>query len=472
MFKFSDFLIFCSGANRHYLDQCPNERHKFYPIGLSILVTTSLAMISMYYAANMIFGKSEQGNINQGFIILFSIFWGVAIFSIDWGLVKTMRKPREERSFLRELVTPPVLFRIAVAIIISFSISRPIEVAIYEKRLKAQVGMDQLAFIQQEIDRRAQENKEQLFSPLDSLKNDNEKITKIIADGPQSLTFKENSEALKICRDEYTSLKANNNNKINNLRGSNRRIRNDPSSYDTIYQKLTKDALRQIRKNDNEIESLKKMIDSKDDSCQVILNKMNKESDAHSEKFGKLIDSNAQMDTLLRGKLASKLNKDSLVVKEIEDKAKISFDPQNPGLITSLESLANFEKTPEGKKVWIVRLILLLIFICIDTAPIVVKVLTKRGPYEEILEAEEEKMRYLATAEKNANMLLISNIAAAQNRILRHAVNRYENEELERLRQEPSYFREIVQKDSSESGAQSNQNISSHSNNASNSTEA
>lgn len=471
MFKFSDFLIFCSGANRHYLDQCPNERHKFYPIGLSILVTTSLAIISMYYAANLIFGKSGNDNMNQWAILAFSLFWGVAIFSIDWGLVKTMRKSKDGKNFFVELLRPAVIFRILVAVVISVSISRPIELAIYEKRLKLQIVEDR----DKRLDRKQKEiqtTDNKLFgNPINAANERQDSIIDLKEKGPNTLTFRKNTDNYENCQVELENTRKINQNKINNLNAQNRSILNNPLYKDDINNLPTKDAKNLVNRNNSIIRVLQNEIKNKSRECQLILDMINKEKASFDSSLSVIEKNiNAQLDDLNEER-EKRRKSDSLAKSLLQNEAMISLDPENPGLITSLEALANFEKSEEGRRVKDIRWVLLLIFIFIDTAPIVVKLLTKRGPYEELQEAEEEKMRYLATAEKNANMLLISNIATAQNRILRQAVNRYENEELERLRQEPSYFREIVQTDSSESGAQSNQNSSSQSNNPSNSTE-
>lgn len=440
--RFSDLLILFSGANPNYLEQCPNERQKFLPIGLSIFVTTLLAIISMYYAANLIFSGMNSGN-KHVFIILFSLFWGLAIFSIDWGLVKTMKKRKKERSFLLKLLTVPVLFRLAVAVLISFSISRPLELAIYEQRLKAQIEADKQEFIRQETNKR----KAELLSiqeSLDTLLLKGEEIVGGQLEGPKSELFQGNMEEYKKCNGELTTLQKRNQIKINNLNTNIRNIKKDPAYKDAINFKLTKDALNSIKKYENSIYRFRIEVDKKKKACLGFLQIANREAERINETWQ---GREKRISTLFEDQLKLKKEKekqDSIVAVEIRQKADISFNSDNPGLITSLAALANFEKTPEGEDVWIVRIILLLIFICIDTAPIVVKLLTKYGPYEEMQEADEAKMRYLATAEKNANMLLISNIATAQNRVLRLAIDQYEKEELDNLKSNNGYYKNYV----------------------------
>lgn len=446
MSKFlSNLLIFCSGANRYYLDQCPNERHKFLPIGFSILITTCLASIAMLFAAYSIFGDSVADVV----LIAFSLFWGMAIFSIDWGLVKTMRKPKTERSFLREFFTIPVLFRLAVAVLISYSISRPLEVAIYQKRLKAQIETDRQAYIDQERDKITNRNNATLVGPLDSVTANLKDISNRIAQGPQTESYKQKLSALKECREEYATLKANNQKQIADIYIDIKAIRNDAANYDSEFNRLTRKAESRIAAKRNTIARLRGAIDSKANACQAIQSSMSKEEEAFRGVFKGAEKMNTDRGAVLAKELDIKTLDDSAAMKKILNMALISFDPNSPGLITSLESMANFEQTPAGKHVWIVRLVLLLIFICIDTAPIVVKLLTKRGPYEAIQDAEEERMQYLAMAEKNANILLISNMATAQNRVLRRAIDEYEEEEMENLNKRREHYRTHLQNDQS-----------------------
>lgn len=62
-------------------------------------------------------------------------------------------------------------------------------------------------------------------------------------------------------------------------------------------------------------------------------------------------------------------------------------------LLSRLEALSNItgEKTPAGKKnsAYWSSLLITLLFISLETAPVIVKLLTKRGPYDEILDRIE-----------------------------------------------------------------------------------
>ncbi|MEI2757339.1 MAG: hypothetical protein V9F46_12900 [Chitinophagaceae bacterium] len=69
----SNIVLFCGGANIRFLrtdNNGPNERHKFYPIGLGVIITALLGFISMMFATHSIFGANSFGEE----IVLIPIF--------------------------------------------------------------------------------------------------------------------------------------------------------------------------------------------------------------------------------------------------------------------------------------------------------------------------------------------------------------------------------------------------------------
>jgi len=91
--------------------------------------------------------------------------------------------------------------------------------------------------------------------------------------------------------------------------------------------------------------------------------------------------------------------------------------------------MSNFEERPEGKSVWWVRIILLAIIICIDTAPIVIKWLTKRGIYEDMTENEQDQMSFLSKQENLANKFLIKELSIAQREVMSVAINSWKDQQ-------------------------------------------
>lgn len=440
----SNIVLFCGGVNVNFLrENCPNERHKFYPIGLGVIITSLLGFISMMFATHSIFGANSIGE--EMVLILFSLFWAFAIFTIDWGLIKTMKKQKNEEPTLwnRIKFIFPVLFRFAVAIILSYSISRPMEVKVYEQRLKAQIEKDRQGFITREWDARnkkvlAMENQIAQIGASDNL------LLKQKNDGPKSESFKTNVANKNLCEAEFKLLFATNSRKIAEKDQEKRSTYNSSASYfyeeSTNQKKMYQWAKNKIYSINNvEIPALQREIAQKKKECETLGVKIVDEEKAYKADFDPLLKANNESRQDKIFERDKKQKEDSLALAEIVKASYVSFDTIHPGLITQLESMSNFEKTPEGKSAGWVRLILLLVIICIDTAPIVIKLLTRRGVYEDMQDADEDRMKFLTKQEGYSNNHLITQLSLAQKEILTEAVKRWRNKEKNREGMEDDY---------------------------------
>jgi hypothetical protein len=416
----SNVVLFCSGVNTKFLNEnCPEERHKFYPIGLGVIVTTTLAFISMMFAGNSIFGTDST--LSWIYIFLFSIFWAFAIFMIDWGLVKTMSKPDFSTFSLWDRIKYvfPVLFRVLVALIISFSVSRPLEVKIYEKRLRGQIEKDRLEYISREQKIKKDENEKTYGSSLNKANKTLLEVNDKISKGPENEGYKINLEEFKKCKSEYESLKATNERKISQL----------PTYIDKRIKDRNGD-YRTIKVYNQQITRLRAEINSKSNQCSQIGEKVSDAETQFRDGFKTVQENVATEQQSLASLLAQQRNRDSLDLITITKASYVSFDTIQPGLITQLESMSNYEKTPEGQSAGWVRIILLLVIICIDTAPIVIKLLTKRGNYEIMSENETNKLNFLSTQENISNKHLIKELSIAQREVLNKAIEEWKNQEL------------------------------------------
>jgi hypothetical protein len=124
----TNFLWWCSGAHQELLKQFPSEHSKYWGLGGVILATFVLAALSSGYAIYSVFG-------NWLWTFCFAVIWGLIIFNFDRFLVSTMRKygvsPRKQL-----LMALP---RMALAILIGFTIARPLELKIFEKEINTKV---------------------------------------------------------------------------------------------------------------------------------------------------------------------------------------------------------------------------------------------------------------------------------------------------------------------------------------------
>jgi len=122
------FLWWCSGAYQDLLKDCPSEQTKYAGLGGVLLATFTLAALSAGYAIYSVFN-------NPLWAIVFAIVWGLIIFNFDRFLVSTMRKYGVSLRKQIWMATP----RLALALLIGFTIARPLELKIFEKEIDVQL---------------------------------------------------------------------------------------------------------------------------------------------------------------------------------------------------------------------------------------------------------------------------------------------------------------------------------------------
>lgn len=119
-------LIMLSGARASVLEQCPTERGKFEGIGGAVLTTSTLAVISMWFALSTAIG------VNGYAAVPLALLWGLAIMSLDRWLVTTIPAGGGRRWRL-------ALPRVAMAVLLGFVISTPLVLQIFRAEIDAQI---------------------------------------------------------------------------------------------------------------------------------------------------------------------------------------------------------------------------------------------------------------------------------------------------------------------------------------------
>ncbi|GGA83070.1 DUF4407 domain-containing protein [Puia dinghuensis] len=123
------FLWWCSGAYQGLLKDCPSEQTKYAGLGGVLLATFVLAALSAGYAIYSVFADPVWA-------VLFALIWGLIIFNFDRFLVSTMRKYGVSQRKQLWMAAP----RLALALLIGFTIARPLELKIFEKEIDVQLA--------------------------------------------------------------------------------------------------------------------------------------------------------------------------------------------------------------------------------------------------------------------------------------------------------------------------------------------
>lgn len=108
-------------------------------------------------------------------------------------------------------------------------------------------------------------------------------------------------------------------------------------------------------------------------------------------------------DLLVNDKLRALANQDSLIRSEVSGLAKQKLD----GPASRMEALSRL--TAKSDAIWWANWFILLLFIAVETAPVFVKLISSRGPYDQLLKIEEhgfEAKRIGETARINSELSL------------------------------------------------------------------
>lgn len=138
--KFREFLWFCAGADLQLLRHCPqSERIKEEGIGGVVLATAVLAFLSSSYAFYRIFNPgSDEGTPALAVVssVFFGLIWSMIIFNLDRFIVSSSgHGDGTEKITLGEFIgaTP----RLLMALIIGFTLSKPLEIRVMQSELDA-----------------------------------------------------------------------------------------------------------------------------------------------------------------------------------------------------------------------------------------------------------------------------------------------------------------------------------------------
>jgi len=389
----SRFLCFCSGANLELLDkECPSEISKYASMGATVLFTGIFATISGGYALHRVFVLEENA---IWYSVAFGILWGLMIFNLDRYIVMSMRKEGKPMNEFLQAIP-----RILIALLISIVIAKPLEVKIFESRIARQIYENEQEKLSSDIqafdERHGQTN---LAERIKGIEQKVEALVESRSEDPRSPYFTELLESLRAKESAYGILSIEKSKLMNDLQ----------SKINSIYaneQIITQDSLGRSKKylppsarsrvntlvrtrnaHKNELQSAERKLE--DLKAQVEAARL-----AHRHEVDSLLaDSHSNQDLLA----AKKAKADSVVNLEIEQADEINQVAFSNNFITQLEALGELTNQEdlegEGQRNTILEwtgLFLSLLFLVIELAPVLVKLISKQGTYDRALAASQE----------------------------------------------------------------------------------
>ncbi|MGM0947149.1 MAG: DUF4407 domain-containing protein [Bacteroidota bacterium] len=398
--QFYNLFIWSSGADMEVLEQVPMEKNKFYGIGGTIVFTALMATFAGGYAFYTAFD-------NTFLSVFFGFFWGALIFNLDRYIVSSFGVGDGEKTISRQEIieaTP----RLIMAIILGLVISTPLELKLFESEINAE--------IKRLNDVTTQELEFNFSAQADSL----------------AATYQSEISEL----DE-------------NIQFRNSEIRDLKEKRDIAYEKYMCElngtcgtglpgegpVFREAKENYNRLNGEFQEIEQR-------YNELNQQS---------LEDKRLKQNEIERIRQEAR-NKIASLKTEYESR---------DGLLARLEALGSL--TSKDASLWAAKWLITLLFVFIEIAPILFKMMTERGPYDDIIDFKKhqvkvkqmlltsnineeintevkinsEKSAQKLEAELLANKEVLKKIATAQAEIVSAAIDKWKKEQIKRAKDDP-----------------------------------
>lgn len=518
--RFQTFLWWCGGARIDILKESPSDHAKYFGIGGTVLFTALMATFAGGYAFFTAFDSIFLS-------ILFGLFWGALIFNLDRYIVSSVGRGDGTAKITRdEFFT--ALPRLILAILIAFVVATPLELRVFKKEIDIE--------IQKIIDEKRSElargqdynlNEIQMIkNEIARLRNEEQRIESLFRKDPRI-------DLLEADKSEIQKEEAGIRKEMDPLEGTYRRYSSEADQYKTEYEQASgsgqrdqarrkmEEAERRAVRARESISKLRERLEAKRKELSLKEDEIDKIRRGRMEEYANTLDANrntiekleeqlrniqrmrrgeivryeeiARQYTGLMAQLDALSRLSSRVVRIYNDN-QITSLPRDTSTI-SLDSMATsdtLDYTTEGdppyreadifteKKeltpVFFAKWLITLLFICIEIAPILFKLMTESGPYDDRLEAEKHKslvdmkksnsevneatnMELALMAKKNqsrieaevkANKELLEYIAKAQSEVINLAIDQWKEDQIQKARENPSAFIKIKDEEKNE----------------------
>jgi len=301
-----DFFLFCSGVEASVLEKCPTDRNKYAGIGATVFFTGVLAFFSSGYALFTVFDSYLLA-------VAFGLVWGLMIFNLDRYIVMSMKS---NGKWWRDLF---VAFpRFVLAVLLAMVISKPLELKIFEKEIRAE-----MVVMEQEI-------------------------------------FKQQEERVQ---ERYRG-------QIEDLRGQISVLKNEIATKTAVRDSLARVAVQEA--------------DGTGGSRQRNLGPIYRaKKDAADLAQAELTSTIAENQPLIREKEQTIQNLETTAQADIASLDRSKYD----GLAARLDALSRL--SAKSLAIFYASLFITLLFVAVETAPILVKLISYRSPYDYVLHQQE-----------------------------------------------------------------------------------
>ena len=420
---FQKFLWNVAGAETPILEKCQTDHKKFSAIGATILMTAFIALCAGTSAAWYFTQKGTDDSGAFGWSLVFGVIWATLIFCIDRSLVITLKK-KENRKSTWWVV--PFFSRAALAIIVAFMVSIPLELVIFEDYIKGNeenFEANQIAILGTQLKSNSGEDvlTKQISdadATLKKLDRESEKLSKDI-DGLQAQinsleAAKKNpqSKAFTDAQSRYNTASHNYKTASSNYKEYQR---NHPDAVSNPYTSPRNSASSAMSAASRDMGIARKAwIEEK----QAKIDELTPLRDAKiAEKQQKDQSYNTTLTSQLSDKGRAQKAAEEREIKEASKQEKLANGNHFIRNFQILEYAVwqrdkdgNLTDTTQLLFLWLVR----ILFFIVEILPTVVKIVSPVGSYERMVAAEEKNLiEYLNSDEycdmiKNIHKLALS----------------------------------------------------------------
>ena len=388
------FFILCSGANREILDSLgdeyrPTAINSFIGIGGAVFFTSCMAVISATFAVHT-FLDNFWLSLGVG------LFWGLLIFNLDRYIVSSMRKGDDIKAELK-IALP----RILIALLFAVVISKPLELAIFDGGIQTKMqeaGEQQTVAFQYKMDTLSHE--------IDSL----QRVNKLLSTNPDTTIFIAKAKnKLDEAQADYDKTAARLEpgirkleREIANLEG---RLNKAYRNRNFVQSKIKKyheavaagnepedritDLDRQLRQYKSEISSLSTQLPPKRQKLAEYEAQLAQADSTVNQSRVLFASEDEQNDALIRGEIEdnrARIREKEARIAALEEE-RAGLVAEYTGLIARLEALELLKDTKPV--IWWADLLIFLLFVMVETAPVLVKLLNPKTKYDARLLAHE-----------------------------------------------------------------------------------
>ena len=366
------FVLALSGADQEILGYVPSDRARFESLGWAILITSCMAMISMWFALSSAVG------INGLVAFPVAVFWGFVIMGIDRWLITSMPVDGS-RKFA--MAVPRVL----LAILLGTLISTPLVLRIFESEINAQMAVMQQknysSFLSEQqssqVNRQVTTYYDEL-QQLDTIINSQGAQTGNTAADPELVSYNNQLSQLESQLTHWTTLKATyyTDYICQMYGGSQCPKKGDGPAAKASYASYQQ-AAAEVTSYDAQIGHVQAEIQQRDQALSST------SKSAQQQRYQEALNE--------RPLVQSEYN----TAVQRRNQLQAAYYAQNQaahGILMRLEALS--ELSSGNFTVAAARFLLFLLFLVIECLPVTVKLLQRPGQYEAaLLEAKKAERR-------------------------------------------------------------------------------